>query len=89
MEANDGGPWGRKAPLNGVSAETRRTLRLRHDNNINTNNSQRYVTDSASMAVSIFQRKRDLIYLVFFIVHLPVMLGGSVNMNVWFGSLSQ
>ncbi|OAL48010.1 hypothetical protein IQ07DRAFT_623101 [Pyrenochaeta sp. DS3sAY3a] len=27
------------------------------------------------MAVSIFQRKRDLVYLVFFIVHLPVMLG--------------
>jgi len=27
------------------------------------------------MAVSIFQRKRDLIYLVFFVVHLPVMLG--------------
>jgi hypothetical protein len=27
------------------------------------------------MAISIFQRKRDLVYLVFFIVHLPVMLG--------------
>jgi biotin transporter BioY len=30
-----------------------------------------------------------LIYLVFFIVHLPVMLGGSINIDVWFGSLSQ
>ena len=28
-----------------------------------------------NMAVSIFQRKRDLIYLIFFLVHLPVMLG--------------
>jgi hypothetical protein len=27
------------------------------------------------MAVSIFQRKRDLVYLVFFLIHLPVMLG--------------
>jgi hypothetical protein len=27
------------------------------------------------MAISIFQRKRDLIYLIFFLVHLPVMLG--------------
>jgi len=27
------------------------------------------------MAVSIFQRKRDFIYFVFFLVHLPVMLG--------------
>ncbi|KAL6710984.1 hypothetical protein ACN47E_006859 [Coniothyrium glycines] len=26
------------------------------------------------MAISIFQRKRDLVYLVFFIIHLPVML---------------
>lgn len=29
------------------------------------------------MAVSIFQRKRDFVYLVFFIVHIPVMLGKS------------
>lgn len=27
------------------------------------------------MAVSIFERKRDLVYLVFFVIHLPVMLG--------------
>ncbi|KAH4069891.1 hypothetical protein HBH70_076020 [Parastagonospora nodorum] len=27
------------------------------------------------MAKSIFQRKRDLVYLVFFIIHIPVMLG--------------
>lgn len=27
------------------------------------------------MAKSIFQRKRDLVYLVFFIIHVPVMLG--------------
>jgi hypothetical protein len=27
------------------------------------------------MAISIFERKRDFVYLVFFIVHLPVMLG--------------
>lgn len=27
------------------------------------------------MAKSIFQRKRDLVYLVFFIIHVPIMLG--------------
>jgi hypothetical protein len=27
------------------------------------------------MATSIFQRKRDLVYLIFFIIHIPVMLG--------------
>ncbi|KAF2637620.1 integral membrane protein-like protein [Massarina eburnea CBS 473.64] len=27
------------------------------------------------MATSIWQRKRDLVYLVFFVVHVPVMLG--------------
>jgi hypothetical protein len=27
------------------------------------------------MTPSIFSRKRDLVYLIFFIVHLPVMLG--------------
>jgi hypothetical protein len=27
------------------------------------------------MATSIFQRKRDLVYLIFFIIHVPVMLG--------------
>jgi hypothetical protein len=27
------------------------------------------------MATSIFQRKRDLMYLIFFIIHVPVMLG--------------
>ncbi|KAF1913130.1 transmembrane protein 6/97 [Ampelomyces quisqualis] len=26
------------------------------------------------MATSIFQRKRDLVYLIFFIIHIPVML---------------
>jgi hypothetical protein len=29
----------------------------------------------AEMAVSILQRKRDFVYLVFFLTHLPVMLG--------------
>jgi hypothetical protein len=27
------------------------------------------------MATSILQRKKDLVYLIFFVVHLPVMLG--------------
>jgi hypothetical protein len=27
------------------------------------------------MVTSIFERKRDLVYLIFFIVHIPVMLG--------------
>jgi hypothetical protein len=27
------------------------------------------------MTTSIISRKRDLVYLIFFIVHLPVMLG--------------
>jgi hypothetical protein len=30
---------------------------------------------SSKMAPSIFQRKRDLVYFVFFLTHLPVMLG--------------
>ena len=48
------------------------TLRQR-PTSIHTANHQS--SPHTNMAVSIFQRKRDLIYLVFFVVHLPVMLG--------------
>ncbi|CAO2652869.1 Nn.00g022800.m01.CDS01 [Neocucurbitaria sp. VM-36] len=48
------------------------------------------------MAVSIFQRKRDLVYLVFFIVHLPVMLAFDLTAlypvqikPLWMGSLRE
>jgi hypothetical protein len=34
-----------------------------------------YLEKTVRMAKSIFQRKRDLVYLVFFIIHVPVMLG--------------
>jgi hypothetical protein len=42
------------------------------------------------MAVSIFERKRDLVYLVFFVVHLPVMLGkcSSLEALVYFTSIA-
>jgi hypothetical protein len=38
---------------------------------IGTSTKQKEIT----MATSIFSRKRDLVYLIFFIVHVPVMLG--------------
>ncbi|KAF1843429.1 uncharacterized protein K460DRAFT_368330 [Cucurbitaria berberidis CBS 394.84] len=48
------------------------------------------------MAKSIFQRRRDLVYLVFFIVHLPVMLAFDLSAfypiqikPLWMGSLRE
>jgi hypothetical protein len=35
------------------------------------------------MAVSILQRKRDCVYLVFFLTHLPVMLGEFSVDRIW------
>ena len=40
------------------------------------------------MATSLFERKRDLVYLVFFIVHLPVMLGTFVEPSVYAAAAS-
>lgn len=83
MEANEGGAHG-KAPRNGVLAKTRGTRSgcLTTTTSTPTHSANETLPIFAGMAVSIFQRKRDLIYLVFFIVHLPVMLGKSRNTDV-------
>jgi hypothetical protein len=38
-------------------------------------------TRTAAMAQSIFSRKRDLLYMIFFIIHIPVMFGNQQKLH--------